>query len=165
MECWKDIKGYEGIYQVSDRGNVRSLDRVEVTSAGWSRRRAGQVLRSGSGNGQKRYARVALGARTYRLVHRLVASAFIPNIDNYPHVNHKDKNTQNNMKDNLEWVTPTMNSVHASGVQFSLTNGSETRDFRSTAEAATFLSSNGGNVSRLVNKRKYHHIKGWRLCE
>lgn len=165
MEIWKDILGFEGRYQVSTEGKVRSLDRVEKTSAGWSRNRKGRVLRSSSGNGQGHYCSVALGRNVYRLVHRLVAEAFLQNIDNLPHVNHKDKDTKNNNVNNLEWVTPTMNMNHSTGKKFKLTNGIYVKEFESLAEAAYFLSSNCGNVSRLVSKKKYNHIKGWKLYE
>lgn len=165
MEIWKDVKGFEGRYQVSDLGRVRSLSGYEVTKAKWSRFRVGRILKQGGGNGQQRYLSVSLGANNKKLVHRLVAEAFIPNPNNYPHVNHKDKDNKNNKVSNLEWVTPTMNSVHSSGRAFSLINGNAIASFSSIAEAASFLGSNCGNVSRLLNKKKYNHIKGWKLHE
>lgn len=163
MENWKAVKGFEGLYMVSSLGNVKSLNRYETTKAGWSRKRVGRVLKKSYGNGQGKYEGVSLGANNYRLVHRLVAETFIENKHNYPHVNHKDKNTKNNCVDNLEWVTPHLNMVHASGVQFSLTNGECIEHFKCIKDAAFFLACNTGNVSRLVNKKKYNHIKGWRL--
>lgn len=164
MEIWKDILGFEGRYQVSNKGNVRSLSRLETTKAGWSRFKVGRILKQKHGNGQQRYRSVSLGHGNTRLVHRLVAETFILNPDNLPHVNHKDRNTINNSIYNLEWVTPQINSIHASGKAFSLCKGLEIKEFKSIAEAAKFLNSNNGNVSRLVNKIKYKQIKGWHVC-
>lgn len=96
MEVWKDIKGYEGVYRVSDMGAVWSV-RV-------GRRLSPQRHRSNSGV----YLRVRLsinGVGKYYKIHRLVAQAFIPNPDNKPQVNHKNENTLSNYASNLEWVT------------------------------------------------------------
>lgn len=95
-EIWKDIKGYEGLYQVSNFGRVRSLNynhtntiRILVCSvASWG------------------YLNVTLhknGKQKVFLVHRLVAEAFIPNPNGYKEINHKDEDKTNNLVENLEW--------------------------------------------------------------
>lgn len=100
-EIWKDIEGYEGIYQVSSFGRVRSLDRIVVMRNGRKRPTRGKMLKERpTYNG---YVRVQLRADNDYYIHRLVASAFIPNPDNLPQVNHKDENKRNNRADNLEW--------------------------------------------------------------
>lgn len=165
MEIWVDVKGYEGIYKVSNMGNVKSLDRYETTKAGWRRYRKGKTLSKKHGNGLGKYEAVSLGENNTKLVHRLVAQNFINNDYNHPHVNHKDKNTKNNCVENLEWVTPTLNMIHASGISFSLVKGEDIKHFKSIKEAADFIGCNCGNVSRLVNKKKYNHIRGWRLLQ
>lgn len=108
IEIWKDIEGYEGMYQVSNMGRVRSLDRVKPNSGGQIAK--GHILpQSDNGHG---YRFVSLwkfnkGRRFY--VHRLVASAFIPNPNNFPIINHKDENKSNNRYENLEWCTQKYN--------------------------------------------------------
>lgn len=105
-EVWKDIEGYEGLYQVSNLGRVKSLERI--ISDG--RHRKERILKPyDDGNG---YLRVELQSKPFKL-HRLVAQAFIPNPDNLPFVNHKDENPKNNRvflnddgsvdESNLEW--------------------------------------------------------------
>lgn len=108
IEIWKDIEGYEGMYQVSNIGRVRALDRVKPNSGGQIAK--GHILpQSDNGHG---YRFVSLwkfnkGRRFY--VHRLVASAFIPNPNNFPIINHKDENKSNNRYENLEWCTQKYN--------------------------------------------------------
>jgi len=102
IEEWRDIEGYEGYYQVSNLGRVRSVDRFD--DRGFHQRSC--ILKS-TDNG-KGYRTVGLTkkAKGKRVrVHRLVAHAFIPNPDNKPYVNHKDETRDNNNVDNLEWVT------------------------------------------------------------
>ena len=100
-EIWKDIEGYEGIYQVSSFGRVRSLDRMVIMRNGRSRIKRGQILKER--RTKHGYVRVQLGVNNDQYIHRLVASTFISNSDNLPQVNHKDENKSNNRVDNLEW--------------------------------------------------------------
>lgn len=107
-EIWKDIKGYENYYQISNYGRVRSLDRyVHCEARGITRRLIkGQMIKTSvSNNG---YERVQLNKEhkvIKHLVHRLVAEAFLPNTNNFLEVNHKDENTLNNSVENLEWCS------------------------------------------------------------
>ena len=94
QEVWKDIKGYEGLYQISNTGKVKGLKRNKVLKP--------ILQRSG-------YYYVDL-QRKRRLVHRLVAEAFIDNPDNLPEVNHKDENKLNNSVENLEWCDSKYNA-------------------------------------------------------
>ena len=101
MEIWKDIKGYEGLYQISNTGKVKSLKRIMKS------RKCEEIIRKPS-KLPKGYLRVSLcknGEIKYYSIHRLVAEEFIPNENNYPCVNHKDCNTSNNNVENLEWMT------------------------------------------------------------
>lgn len=109
MEVWKDIKGYEGLYQVSNYGRVKSLQRDEKFC-----KRPETILKPfvcGSG-----YQEIILHSRRARkplLIHRLVAEAFIPNHDGKKEVNHKNGNKLDNSVDNLEWATPSENQIHS----------------------------------------------------
>ena len=103
-EEWRDIKGYEGLYQVSNYGRVKSFKYKKI-----------KILKFGT-TGKDKYFLIVLSNRNikkYKTVHRLVAETFIPNPNNYPCVNHKDCNKKNNKTDNLEWCTISYNSVHA----------------------------------------------------
>ena len=112
-EIWTDVKGYEGLYQVSTLGQVRSLDRIYEyqSSAGknYTRLIKGQILKQSY---YLKYMGVGLsvkGVTKNCLVHRLVAEAFIPNPNNLPQVNHKDEDPSNNCVDNLEWCSASYN--------------------------------------------------------
>ena len=102
MEIWKDIKGYEGLYQISNKGRVKSLNY----------RRTGKEKILISSDDGKGYLCVKLCKNNKiknHKIHRLVAQAFLPNPDNLPEVNHQDTNTSNNCVENLEWCTHAYN--------------------------------------------------------
>lgn len=109
QEIWKDIKDYEGKYQVSSFGRVRSLTR-KVICKGGQRTTKGKILKPTIS--RNLYLTVDLRQHQNhktQLVHRLVAQAFIPNPKNYTIINHKDNNSQNNIVTNLEWCTQSYN--------------------------------------------------------
>lgn len=101
-EIWKDIKGYEGLYQISNLGRVKSVDKYDRLGRFWK----GKIL-----NPHKQlncYLSVGLckgGKMKTFYIHRLVAEAFIPNPNNYSIINHMDYNPSNNFVGNLEWCT------------------------------------------------------------
>ena len=129
IEIWKDIEGFEGSYQVSNLGRVKSLSRMLANTKGvfMSKER---ILKHGKDkNG---YYRVNLhydNKYTTIPVHRLVALAFIPNPANYPMINHKDENKHNNIvivnpdgsideeRSNLEWCTSKYNSNYGTCIE------------------------------------------------
>lgn len=103
MELWKDVIGYEGLYQVSNKGNVRSLQRINCYG-----RTVPAKVRKICINKKNGYAYVNLskyGKRKNIALHRLVAFAFVDNPNGYETVNHKDENKLNNTSDNLEWMS------------------------------------------------------------
>jgi transposase len=110
---WKSIKGYEGLYEVSACGKVRSLDRVIIDSKRVERQYAQKIRKTFLSNGYE-YVNLSKKNVTKKLrVHRLVAFAFVKNGHNKPYVNHKDGNKLNNKCSNLEWVSSKENSRHA----------------------------------------------------
>lgn len=125
-EIWKDIDGYEGLYQVSNIGRVRSLTRNRRGRNNAPNPIQGRILKQHICFG---YCYISLCKnRKYKgfRVHRLVATAFIPNPDNLPQVNHKDENKTNNCVDNLEWCDGKYNVNYGTGTErsrLSNTNG------------------------------------------
>ena len=101
-EEWRDIKGYEGLYQVSNLGRVKSLDRYVINKSNKQQYYNGKILTLSKNNSQKTIP-----------VHILVAKTFIPNPESKPEVNHIDGNKTNNCVSNLEWVTRSENELHA----------------------------------------------------
>ena len=106
-EIWKPVIGYEGLYEVSNLGRVRSIDRLVKYSNGQIHLHKGRMLSPGLVH-KLGYLQVALcnnGKIKHKMVYRLVAEAFLPNPDNLPQVNHRDENPFNNCVENLEWCT------------------------------------------------------------
>ena len=176
-EIWKDIKGYEGIYQVSNLGRVKSLDREMTYSNGSSRKFKGRVLKQtlkASG-----YLCVKLCARseskdkkTYN-THQLVAKAFIPNPNNYPCINHISEVKTVNTVDNLEWCTYTYNNAYGNhnkrvsetlGIPIVATNIKTNKKllFLSNVSCALFLGckNTGAVVACIKHRERNHTVKG-----
>ena len=112
MEEWRDIPGYEGIYAASNYGRVLSLPRIDCGGRKWQ----GGILAQNIVKGYYKTGLNHAGKRVLCSVHRLVASAFIPNVDNFPEVNHKDENPLNNCVENLEWCTGVYNRNYGTAI-------------------------------------------------
>lgn len=111
---WKDIKGYEGLYQISNVGQVKSLDRIVKHSGENERIQKGRILKPFF-NKDTGYVEIGLsknGKSKKHRIHRLVADAFVPNLENKLEVNHIDEDKQKNTAINLEWCTRKENENH-----------------------------------------------------
>lgn len=153
MEVWKDIEGYEGLYQVSDKGRVKSLGNGK---SGNSKKKILKASKTGGG-----YMLVNLckeGNIKHYTIHRLVAQAFIDNPDNLPEVNHKDENKENNAVNNLEWCTKEYNINYGTARKRMAEKQSKAvigiskvsgliLEFPSTQEASRQTGINRGNIS------------------
>ena len=162
-EIWRDIEGYEGVYQISNKGRVKSL------KCGKER-----ILRPrDNGNG---YLKVHLFKNTSFqsiYIHRLVAEAFIPNSQNKPQVNHKDENKKNNCVENLEWIACIDNCNYGTRnerisrkiLQYSK-SGEFIREWQSAAEVERVLGIDNSNITKCCKgKRKYAGSFIWRYKE
>ena len=163
-ELWKSVKGFTD-YKVSNQGKVKSF-----------KLNTEKILKQC--NDKKEYLLVKLSksrnSKT-KTVHRLVATAFIPNPDNKPQVNHKDGNKQNNCVDNLEWVTQSENDIHAFKIGLKTQQGIENANSKlsendvlgirglyldglTQKEIAKIYLINQSNVSIIINKKRWKHL-------
>ena len=129
-EIWKPVVGYESIFEVSNFGNVRRLERKATAGTGNYSRPAHTLKARKNNNGYYLVDLWVNNKRLQKLVHRIVAEAFIPNPDNKPEVNHKDENPENCRADNLEWCDRTYNMNYGSvGKRIGKANGKPVRQY------------------------------------
>lgn len=185
QEIWENIKGYEGIYQVSNLGNIKSVNHY-VMNNGIKQLRKGNVLKKNINVwGYEGVVLYKNGIGKRHTVHRLVANAFINNPDNKKEINHIDGNKLNNCVSNLEWCTRSENMKHSyrtglektpilSGkdnlrskaiIQYDL-NDNYIREFESMGMASTFLKNKSADrsISKCCNGlRKTAYGYKWRF--
>lgn len=149
-EQWKSIEGYKGLYEVSNLGQVRSLDRVMKVDNHHNikmKKYKGMVLKPLLS--QRKHSRVSLykeKTSKRHLIHRLVAFAFIPNPENKPHINHLDSDPTNNRVDNLEWVTPKENALHAKLAGRAYLKGEKSNNHKLTEIEVTQIRKSKGKI-------------------
>ena len=171
-EIWKDIEGYEGRYQVSNLGRVRSLDQTYIQPNphnGTLQKvtRKGKILKQSLCKPGYLFVELSAGNKeyTHHDIHRLVAKAFIPNPENLEMVNHKDEDKTNNCVWNLEWCSNKYNSHYGKNTkrkavcQLDL-DGNLIKEFASARDAAASL----GSIHRSITDacRKERPFKGYR---
>ena len=148
MENWKSIQGYEGIYEVSDLGNIKTLKTGIITN-GWTHNKYGhKKVRLYKNKIPKDY-----------YLHRLVAIAFMPNIKNKPHINHIDNNPANNKANNLEWCTQMENMRHAANNNRMNTEGAKVFDTKNNIEYKS-VKQLADKLGILPNTLIYKFIRG-----
>lgn len=151
-EIWCPIKGYEGLYEVSDQGRVKSIGYgKEIMLRPW-RNTQGYLKVKLCKNGEEKTC----------YVHRIVAQTFTPNPENLPQVNHIDENPSNNKSENLEWCDQKYNNNYGTRVKRQAEklsksvlqytkSGAFVREWKSTRDVERNLGFNHGNISQCCN--------------
>lgn len=170
MELWKDIPQYEGLYQVSNKGNVRSLDKKVLNNGGFQLVK-GRVLKQANTGRNRVYKYVALsknGKVKNKYIHRLVAETFITNPENKPTVDHIDRDTSNNTLENLRWATYKEQTSNADICNIqnmkSVTVLFEGKkySFKSQTDCAKYFGTSKNRINELV-KGKRSEYKGIKI--
>lgn len=163
MEIWKDVPGYERLYQVSSLGNVRSLPRNTTN---------GRNLKPSDGGAGYYTVSLCKGGKVKKVtVHSIVAKAFISNPNNYDFVDHIDEDRKNNRIENLQWCTCKQNNEFRDSVyrkaltrrgksnrvvsQYSL-DGTKLNEFKTLREAAKAVGGQAQNIWKVVKGKRFN---------
>lgn len=170
QEIWKNIKETKNMYQISNLGRIRSKDRKIYYKNGKIVKRKGKILKQF--NDKDGYKNITICDKHFKL-HRLVAQYFLENKNNFPIVNHKDKNVSNNCVNNLEWCTYSYNNTYAGArdiqkkkvLQYDL-KGNLIKEWESVLLASKCVNTSAGNISECC-RGKHKHIKKyiWKFKE
>lgn len=172
-EIWRDIPEFEGLYQASNYGNIRSLDRVIERRDGKKLPLKGKILpqyiKEPSKNHFIKVVNLSKNCKCYtKTVHRLVAKAFLENPYEYPEVNHRDENSLNNKLENLEWCTRKYNQNYGTCIK----RASESKyksvnvynldheflcSFKSIKEASIKLNCDASCITKVCKKKNAYH--------
>jgi len=133
-EEWKDIFGYEGLYQISNFGNVKSLKREYTCGKGRNVIKKETIISQQINNHGYRYCFLFNGKKSIKYIYTLVGIHFVENPDKKPQINHKDLNKENNNVSNLEWVTNKENTIHQYSLKRDLPTGVSKRGNRYVAQ-------------------------------
>ena len=156
-EIYKDIVGYEGLYQVSNLGNIKSVSRVINCRNGTSKTVNEHLVSPGNNGNGYLFVYLWKNNKSKRFyVHRLVAKYFINNPNNYNKINHKDFNKKNNTIYNLEWCNDNQNMAHYSGCKVYVIKEDKKTiidEFISESEAARIIGKGKGYIRYQCNNR------------
>lgn len=144
MKEWRDCKGYEGHYQVSNEGDVRTLNWMG------SGKMKELKIRKNS-NGYMSIHFIENGIHHTKLVHRLVAEAFVPNPNNLPCINHKNEVKDDNRPENLEWCTQAYNNSYGTRIQ----------RLSESLSGRTFSDEHCKHISETKRNQDLHHTSEW----
>lgn len=166
-EIWKDIDGYEGLYQISDKRRIKSLDY----------RRTGEERVLKPRKTKDGYLHVGLckeGKIKFYLIHRLIAQTFLENPEGLPEINHKDEDKTNNCAENLEWCSHQYNNNYGTRIERISKSKSipvmcvETNTiYLSTHDAQRKTGIDAANIGKCANHKKYYHTARryhWEFC-
>ena len=174
-EVWLPVKNFEGLYEVSNLGNIRSLSRIIIQRDGIKRYFYGKILSQRINKKRYNYCEVNLknsGNIKTMKVHRIVAEAFLKNENNLPQINHKDFNPENNNVNNLEWCSAKYNINYSKHRRKNLRgtygrkiiaydiNNNYIGEYGSIREAARQLNCNGQNICSVLSN-KIKRTKGY----
>ena len=166
MEIWKPVKDYEGLYEVSNNGNVRSVDRMVKHSKGGLRLYKGRLMKPYLNSDGYRMVKISKnGVGKIKRVNRIVAETFIPNPYNLATVNHKDENKLNDSVENLEWMSLSDNIRYSccKSINQLTINDEFIRTWESASDVNKELNFNTSNILRCCKgKRKSAH--GYKWC-
>lgn len=149
-EIWKPIEGFEGLYEISSIGRVKSIGTYNTCKRG--------ILSPMIDPDGYPHVRLYNNKISKDIaVHRLVVIAFIPNPNNYRYVNHKDENTQNNKVSNLEWCTNSYNLIYSKGKKVAqyTKEGEFIKDFNCVADASRECNIPTTNISKCCKGKRY----------
>lgn len=178
-EIWKDIPNYEGIYQASNKGRIRThANKTTYTKRHGLRKWKSRVLKFKSSDHKRGGNRVSLwkdGKHKDFLVHRLIATTFLENlIDTKMTVNHKDGDRLNNYIDNLEWLSRAENIRHGfenglyrqTSILIQKKENGNSLKFRSMAIASKYIGKNRGYISYKIKNNVYENEEyRWQIEE
>lgn len=161
-EVWKPVKDYEGLYEVSNLGRVRSLDRKVRGGVRVYKGKIRRLMRNWDG-----YLRVALtkdGNAKVFFVHRLVSMAFIPNPEGKSQVNHIDGVKSNNVLENLEWVSASENGLHAYATGLSkISEESKSRRIKAWSKRVRCI-DDGNTFDQIKMAAEYYGLSASGIC-
>ena len=159
-EIWKDIKGYENMYQISNMGRVRSLDRYIILSNNKKIFKKGQIRKISNNGNDYLFVQLGRGNSNRKYIHRLIGENFMSNPDNKPCINHLDSNKNNNKIENLEYVSHTENLLYAyeknerRSKPVRVRKNGVTKEFKYSKDAAKWLGTTRSHLCNVLKGKK-----------